>query len=316
MLRLAAYLPDAGVRITPVLQRSRDLLAQDGPDPAVQVRVGAAVQVHRVQQCAPHVVLALRMGGVADAHRARVRVPGQVVEFVLLEVAFPAYAVHDLQFLVTAGDVGDEGEEVDGLPVEAETVHRPEREGRVTDPAVAIVVVSFAADGLGQGRGGGRGERTGRRVAQPLQGQGAALQITTPRVIGELAPSEPVLPVVGGPDQPAVGVGEVVRWLDPAPGESDVADVALLEQRSRGGAAALEPQPHVGRQAQLDVGALRAGPALVIEVVGVFPARELASVLEHRLAFHHRLDLAGHAANRAQQDVFGVVVGRGAPLGV
>ena len=233
VLRLAAHLPDAGVGLAPVLERLADLAVEDRPDPVVEVVGRLRVQVHRVEQGAPHVVLAS-----ASTPRCRCApgrefgVAGQVVELELLELALAADAVHDLEVLVAARHVGDEREEVDGLPVEAEGVHRPQRERRVADPGVAVVVVAVAARGLGQRRAAGRGHRAGRRVGQALEGQRAALQVAAPGVVGEPAARQPVLPVVGGPDQPLVGV--VVRRgrLGPAPRQRDEPDVALLEQRA------------------------------------------------------------------------------------
>ena len=186
-------------------------------------------------------------------------VPGQVVELELLELPLAADAVHDLEVLVAARHVGDEREEVDGLPVEPERVHRPQRERRVADPGVAVVVVAVAARGLGQRRAAGGGDRAGRRVGQPLERQRAALQVAAPGVVGEPAARQPVLPVVGGPDQPLVGVVVRRRRLGAAPRQRDEPDVALLEQRARTGLTALEAEQHVGGQRQPHVAALGGG---------------------------------------------------------
>ncbi len=93
-------------------------------------------------------------------------------------------------------DVVDEGEEVVGLPVEAEGVQAPEGERRVADPGVAVVPVPFAAAGLRQRRGGRGEQRAGRRVRQALERQRAALQVDAPRVVGELALGDPLPPVL------------------------------------------------------------------------------------------------------------------------
>ena len=55
------------------------------------------VRADRVEQHPPHVVLVLVERAVADAHRPRVAVAGEVVERVLGEVGLAADAVHDLQ---------------------------------------------------------------------------------------------------------------------------------------------------------------------------------------------------------------------------
>ncbi len=58
----------------------------------------------------------------------------------------------------------------------------------------------------------------------------------------------------------------------------------------------------------------RRGAALVVALAGVLPLHRRAAVVEHRLAVHHHLHLAGDAADAAQQDVLGlVVVGRAPP---
>ena len=59
-----------------------------------------------------------------------------------------------------------------------------------------------------------------------------------------------------------------------------------------------------------------AGDALVVAVAGVLPLRADGAVVERRLAVERQLDLAVDAADRAQQHVVGVVVGRRAPVGV
>ena len=202
VLQRAPDLPDPGVRLAPVLQRLVHLLVQDRPDPAVQVVGGLGVQVDRVQQRTPDVVLLLRVRGVADPDRPGVGVPRQVVELVLGQVPLAGDAVHDLQLVVPVGDVGDEGEEVQRLPVEADRVEPPERERGVPDPGEPVVVVAPSARRLRQRRGAGRGDRPGRRVGQPLQGEGAALQVGPPRVVREAARG-PTSAASGGRSRPA-----------------------------------------------------------------------------------------------------------------
>ena len=257
--QLPAHLPDPGVGLAPVLERLAHLPLQDRPDPAVEVVDGLGVQVHRVEQRAPHVVLLLGVGGVPDPHRTGVGVARQVVELGLLEVGLPADAVHDLQVVVLLGDVGDEREEVDRLPVEAEGVHPPQGEGGVPDPGEAVVVVAVAARRLRERRAARRHHGARRRVGESLQGQRAALQVAAPRVVGELAARQPVLPVVGRPHLPLVRVGEGGRRHGATPGQGDEADVALLEQGAGAGLPALEAQSHVGGEGELDVQARAVG---------------------------------------------------------
>ena len=59
--------------------------------------------VDRVEEHAPHVVLVLVPGAVADPHRTRSPVAGQVVEGPLGQVPLTADAVHDLELEASFG---------------------------------------------------------------------------------------------------------------------------------------------------------------------------------------------------------------------
>ncbi len=261
-------------------------------------------------------MLALVVGTVADPHGLGTFVAFEVVEDLLVEVALAVDAVHDLKLLVPFGHIRDEPEEVVGLPVEAERVQAPQGERGVADPAEAVVPVALAARRLGQ-RGGGRGHQgTCGGEGESLQRQGAALEIPPPRVVGEVAPGQPVLPVVGRPDQPAAGLLGRERRLVLAPGEGAEADVAVLHEGPGHGSRPLEPQPQVGGERQLQIDALGRGHALVVRPVGVGPPGRTPAVVEEGLAVEGDLHLAGDAADAAQQDVVGVVVGRRPAVGL
>ena len=296
----------------PVLEGRLDLLAEDRPDPTVEVVGDLGVQVDRVEQRAPDVVLHLRVRGVADAHGARPGIPRQVVERGLGEVALAADAVHDLQVVVALRHVGDEREEVDCLPVEPERVHPPQRERRVADPRVAVVVVPCSTNAFRQrGRGRGR-DRPGRRIRQSLEGQGTSLEVAAPRVVREAAAGEPVLPVVRRPLESVVRLLPGRGWRHRAPRQGDEALVPFPEQRSRSGLPTLEPEAQVGGERERHVGELTLRVSLVVAELAVRPRHRRAPVVQHRLALHHRLHLARHAPDRPQQRVLGVVVHRGA----
>ncbi len=194
------------------------------------------VQEDRVEHHPPHVVLALVVGAVADPHRARALVAGQVVERPLGNVALAPDAVHDLQRLLALGDVGHEVEEVVRLPVEAERVQPPEHEARVADPAVAVIPVALAAGRLGQRRRGRRDEGAGGRVGQALERQRRALQVAPPRMVGELALGQPLVPVVGREHQPPVGLVEGLGW-------SRAGSRTARRRRSPGSSASCAPAP-------------------------------------------------------------------------
>jgi hypothetical protein len=278
----------------------------------------AQPQVDGLQHGAPHVVLALGVGLVANPDRAGAIVAAEVAEHPLGEPPLTVHPVDHLHLAVPLGDVGQEPEEVVGLPVEAERVQAPQRERGITQPAEPVVPVPLAARHLGQ-RGGGRGDHgPAGRERQPLEGQRAALQVPAPRMVREPAPGQPVLPVVRGPDQPAAGVGVAERRLVAGPGQRHEVMLTLPHPGSGHGPAALEAKPHVGGQGQpgVGVGGGRPADALRVVPVGVLPAPRVCAVAEHRLAVEGDLDLAGDAADRAQQHVVGVVVGRRAAVRV
>ena len=228
----------------------------------------------------------------------------------------PVDPVHDLQIVGALGDVRDEAEEVVGLPVEPEGVQGPERQGRVPDPGEPVVPVPLAAGRLGQGGGRRREQRPGPAEGEPLEREGAALEVRAPRVVRERAPGEPVLPVVRRPDQPPVRLLDARGRRVLAPRHRDETLVALLEQRPCRRAGPLEAQPQVRRQADRRLAVVPLGLGLVVARPEVAPARLPPAVVEDRRAVHGQLHLAVHAADHPQQHVIGVVVGRRAALSV
>ena len=135
-------------------------------------------------------------------------------------------------------------------------------------------------------------------------------------MIRELPAGQPVLPVMRGPDLALVGVGEVHRRHGTTPGQRDIADVTLFEQCPGVGLAALESQPQVAGQGQLQIHALGGADTLVVVVVGVFPADVAEAVVQYRLAVHHGLHLTGRTADGSQEDVLRLVVIGGPTVGL
>ncbi len=296
-------------------ERACHLALDDRPQPVGELVARAGVQVDRVEHGAPHVVLALAVGAVADAHRLRAAVAGEMVELLLLQATLAADPVHDLQLpLLGLGEVGDEIEEIVGLPVEAEGVERPQHERGVADPGVAVVPVAFATKRLRQRGRGRRHHRPSGGVAQPLERQRAALQVRAPGMVGEGALLEPLLPVMGSAHESLVGLhtGRGQRVLGPA--QCSESGLPFTQDRARAGARALEPEVHVGDQLELEVHALRAGRRLVVTGAGVGPFGGEAAVVEDRFAVEVDLGPPLHAEDRPQQHVVGVVVGGGAPV--
>jgi hypothetical protein len=215
-------------------------------------------------------MLPLLEGAVADADRPRPLVAGQVGQRPLGQVTLAADPVHHLQLLV-AGHLGDEVQEVVRLPVEAEGVEAPQREGRVPDPGVAVVPVPLPAGRLRQGGGGGRHHRAGRRVGQPLQRQGGTLQVGAPRMIRKVAAGKPVLPVVRRPDEALVGIIEGARGHGHPPRQRDEPALALLQHGAGDGARAFEADVQVAGQGQRHVSRLAGADALVVARLRVRP---------------------------------------------
>ena len=217
MPRLAAHLPDPAVGLTPVLERRVDLAREQLPEAVVQAIARARVEPDRVEEHPPDIVLPVAPGVVADPHRPRALVAGEVIERLLVELRAPVDAVHDLQVLVL-DPVGDEVEVVARLPVEAEGRESPQHERRVPQPAVAVVPVALAAGRLGQ-RGRRRGDhRSGRSVGQPLERERGPLQVDLPGMIREATAADPLVPVRSRLGEPGLRLlaGRGRRVLAPA----------------------------------------------------------------------------------------------------
>jgi hypothetical protein len=274
------------------------------------------VEVDGIEDRAPHVVLALVVRTVADPDRSRPLVAGQVIERRLLELPAAIDPIHDLEVVLLARDIRDEVHEVARLPVEAERVEAPQRERRVADPCVPVVPVPLAAGRLRERGRRRRDDRPRRRVGQALERQCGTLEVGPPRMIRERAPGEPVLPVVGRPDEPPVGLLERLGRSDAAPGDRAKPALALRDQRASDRPRPLEAEVDVARhgEAQVDVAPVRAADELPIALADMLPPPQGPPVVEGRLAFERQLHFAVHAAGGPEQDVVGVVVRRRAAV--
>ena len=278
--------------------------------PAAARQPVAGVDRDRVEQHAPHVVLLLVPGTVAGPHRAGALVAGEVVERLLGELVLAADPVHDLEG-VGAYRLHDEGEELECLPLEVQREEAPEHEGGIADPGEAVVPVALAAGRLRQRRGGGGHDRPGGRVAQALERQRAALEVTPPGMVGEVAALQPVPPdlrrvpyLIGGLLRRA---GDLV-----APGERREGHLSLLEGRPRGYAGSGEAERHAAGQSKLQIPARRRYHGAVVPLAVVAPGPWLAPVVEDRQAVEDHLGGTVDTGGDAEQGPGCDEVARGA----
>ena len=104
MLQRPADLPQTVVRLVPVLGELIDERGLDRPALLVLVPTLRARVLKGDHDLAEDVRLLLVDGAVADAHRPRIRVPGQMVEFTLGQLAPTVDRVHDLHVLGITGE--------------------------------------------------------------------------------------------------------------------------------------------------------------------------------------------------------------------
>ena len=318
MLGLAASLPDPLVGLLPDLGRALRLALDDRPQAPRQSLAAARVEEDGVQHGTEDVVLALVEGAVADAHRLRARVAGELVARGLGQVAAPVDPVHDLQRAVLVGlEIGDELHELVRLPVEVEVVQRLQREGGVAHPREPVVPVALPARGLRQ-RGGQRGDGgPGGHVRQALDGQRRAFDRLAPAMVDATRPVQPGAPVARGSGEPAVGLVDVLRRRELlSPRQRAVDLVALVEGVSGSDPVALDAERHVGLQPD------RLGWRLVASAWWSLPSTQSGSspacVRSRRPGRHTQLDVdaAREAKDCVNEHVVGVVVVGGRACGV
>ena len=146
MLWFAARLPDALVGVSPDCRGTFGLCPDQRPEALRQALAAPRVQEDGVERRAEDVVLTLVEGAVSDAHGAGSRIPGELGDDRLREIAPTVDPVHDLQPAVAVRlDIRHELHELVGLPVQVQVVQRLQGEGRVADPRVAVVPVALAA---------------------------------------------------------------------------------------------------------------------------------------------------------------------------
>ena len=312
MLRRAAGLPDPLVGLLPHARRALGLGLHERPEAVRQALGLRRVEQDRVEHRAEDVVLPLIERAVADPHRLRARIAGEVVERRLRQLPAAVDPVHDLQRAVVGRlDVGDELHELVGLPVEPEPVEGLEGERRVAHPRVPVVPVALAARGLGQ-RGGRRRHGGARRhVGEALDHERRALDRIAPAVVGDPRPAEPAAPEPRRRREPRLGLVDVLRGRELlGPRQRAERAVARFQHVAAAHPVALDPECEVRLEAD---GRGLPGHARVCRMAAAVderPGGRLAAVVEGRFADELDLDAALDALDCAHQHVVGVVVGR------
>ena len=259
-------------------------------------------------------MLPLVPGAVADADGACAVVAGQMIERLLGQFPLAGDPVHDLQVRVLLGEVGEEVEEVVGFPVQAQRVQAPEHERRIPQPGIAVVVVALSARRLRQRRRRRRQQGAGRRVDEPLQRQRRPLQVLAPRVVGEVAPAEPLVPEIRGPRQPLVSVAEGLRRGPIPPRQRAENPLSRPQAAPRNRPRALKPYVQVGGQPQQRARLAPADLGLPVAASGVPPGAPLAAVIKRRLTFQHEVNGPLQAPDRPQQYPLSAMVHRHPPV--
>jgi hypothetical protein len=245
----ATDLPDALVRVAPAgLQESQQSLLQV-PDRLVVLQAGAPAQVQGVHHLAVDVELELVDGAVADPHRPGLLIAGQPVQLLLGDPPLAGHAVQDLHLPRLAGDGPQQPLAPRlGLVDQPGQHQRRQGEGRVPQPAVAVVPVADPAELLGQRGGGGGDDAAGGGVGQRLQGeQGAEHRVLPATLVSDLA--GPLAP-------PGLGVADGLDGVDPpggrpvrgVPGEHERDPFALGDGEVGQAAPVLAPNRHRGAQ--------------------------------------------------------------------
>lgn len=119
----------------------------------------------------------------------------------------------------------------------------------------------------------------------------------------------PLAPVRLGPSHALLGLAEGPRRWRPRPGQGDEPFLPLAQGGLGVGPRSLEAHPQVRGEAQNDVPPLGARLRPAVPLAQVPPPGRTPSVVRGRLAVHRELDVAVHAADRAEQDVLGLVIG-------
>jgi len=242
-------LPDALVWRAPRARHRPAEAGQHLPARPVQPAAPRDVSVRRFHHLAVHVELQLPGGAVARPDRPGALVAFQVTKLPFLETGPAVHVVQDLKPRPRqARGVQEPGVEGLGLRGEAHVEEGAQGERRVPQPAVPVVPVPVAPDGLGQ-RGGWRGhDRAGRRKGHELEHERAAKDGLPVRALVREA-ARPVLPPPPGQGDRPFGIAAHGRDhrrhvpVVPQDHEPPVAGAETLTPAKDGAAAG--PQGHL-----------------------------------------------------------------------
>ena len=190
----AAHFPNALVWVAPDFFQVLYQVLLQPPGIFVALQAALAGDVHRVHDLAENVELKLLVSRVADADWLGAFISRQPFELQLRQPALARQAIHDVDLRRIAGYCPQEplapGQCLVAMAAHHEAV---QREGGVTDPAIAIVPIPNAADLLGKRGSRRRHHAAGRCVRQRLQRQERPQHLLAVRsLVG--AAARPLLP--------------------------------------------------------------------------------------------------------------------------
>src|SRR5580693_1011425 len=164
MLFAAAHLPDAFVRLLPIVANPIETMTDADPEIVGNRADVFVVEIEGVQEFAVDVRLILVGGIIADADRRGVNIPGPMIQRVFGGYAFAEDREYRGECLagvrMFGGVMLQPIHEAGGFFGESQTHECVYGEGGIANPSKAIVPVAGAADDFGKAGGGGGDDRS------------------------------------------------------------------------------------------------------------------------------------------------------------